>query len=314
MRSELYAPHGNAVSDLVGKLAPRTLTIFLLHGVTDKAHHRVLNYTGKHVDAQFFEAFLQEVCAIGRAVGMDEVVEIRKKNLPYPDYSFVFTFDDGFANNYEVAAPLLRKHGANAAFYITTGWTGINGLSWIDKIELCFEHCASGAVRLPWLGKATHFDSPRERIAVLQAIRKHVKNSPTLDLEAFVDDVFAQCGMSPVDTSDHPLHRKMSWQQIGEIGSDPLFCVGGHTHTHAVMSYLEAESLQDEIDFSLALLAEKAGVGPEHYSYPEGQRHCYNDRVIQALRKSGVVCCPTAIEGTNNGSESLFDLKRVLVG
>jgi peptidoglycan/xylan/chitin deacetylase (PgdA/CDA1 family) len=314
MCSELYALHGNFVSDLVGKLAPRTLTVFLLHGVTDKPCHRVLNYTGKHVDTQFFEDFLQGVCAVGRTVSMDEVVEIREKNLPYPDYSFVLTFDDGFANNYEVAAPLLRKYGVNAAFYITTGWTGVNGLSWIDKIELCFEHCASGAVRLPWLGELTHFDSPRERIAILQEVRKHAKNSPALDLDAFVNDVFAQCGMSPVDTSDDPLHRKMSWQQIAELDADPLFSVGGHTHTHAVMSYLEAGPLQNEIDRSLTLLSEKAGVGPDHYSYPEGQKHCYNERVIRALRKSGVVCCPTAIEGTNNGSESLFDLKRVLVG
>ncbi len=68
-----------------------------------------------------------------------------------------------------------------------------------------------------------------------------------------------------------------------------------------------------ELDTSLNLLKEKAGVGPKHYSYPEGQENCFSEEVINVLKSRGVRCSPTAIDGVNTTGVDPFRLMRVSV-
>ena len=97
------------------------------------------------------------------------------------------------------------------------------------------------------------------------------------------------------------------------MAGDALFTVGGHSHTHAILSFLDDDALDAEIDTSLRLLAERARIKARHYSYPEGLRHCYSDRVIRHLKKRAIRCCPTAEDGVNDHRTDLFRLKRITV-
>ena len=71
--------------------------------------------------------------------------------------------------------------------------------------------------------------------------------------------------------------------------------------------------LSYELDTSMKLLKDKADIVPRHYSYPEGLKHCYSQNVIKELKKRGVLCCPTAIEGVNFIADDLFHLKRIMI-
>src|SRR5690348_417827 len=49
------------------------------------------------------------------------------------NHTVVLTFDDGYADQYRYAVPLLRRYGARATFYIVTGNVGRRGhLTWDD--------------------------------------------------------------------------------------------------------------------------------------------------------------------------------------
>jgi peptidoglycan/xylan/chitin deacetylase (PgdA/CDA1 family) len=44
-----------------------------------------------------------------------------------PAKAVVLTFDDGFADFYDTALPLLQRHGMTGTLFITSGWTGGSG-------------------------------------------------------------------------------------------------------------------------------------------------------------------------------------------
>jgi peptidoglycan/xylan/chitin deacetylase (PgdA/CDA1 family) len=295
------------------RLADKACAIFLLHGVVEKNPCAVRNYNRKHIEREYFRAFLSDLKAHGPALSMDEVLEICERGEDFPDHSFAITFDDGFENNRSVAAPVLAELGMPATFYVTTRFVDENAMSWIDRIEAVFEDASLDSVRLPWESAGRPLRAMEEKIAVLDEIRRVVKRDPGIDLETLIADLSAQAGRDPVTALDGPLDRKLDWSGVAELSNHPLFIVGGHSHAHRILSFLGEEELRRDIGQSFDLLDRMAGVRSAHYAYPEGLEHCFNEYVISVLKAGGIRCCPTAIDGINRKGADPFRLRRIMV-
>jgi len=297
-----YAQH---LSDNAG-------AIFLFHGVIDRQTHRVRNYTRKHLEKDYFAKILSELIgASGCPVSLDEWVQCHQTGTPLPPRTFAITFDDGFQNNLTVAAPVLADFGIPATFYVTSDFVQSNRMSWIDRIEFVIELQKWGRLLLPWGDrKFSNDDSKRE---LLDEIRLKVKSDPLFEADELASDIQQQLGMDPIWSNDDALDQKMNWTEVQRLASNSFFVVGGHSHTHRILSFLNPDQLALEIDSSLDLLKSKASIETRHYSYPEGLSHCYSDNVIAYLKKREIVCCPTAEAGTNSYKTNLFHLKRIPV-
>jgi peptidoglycan/xylan/chitin deacetylase (PgdA/CDA1 family) len=306
--------HDDTLPDrVVSYLAADSLAIFLIHGVVPRQTHKVRNYTGKHMTADLFAKVMQRLAKEGTALSLDQVLEYSLSGRPLPPRAFALTFDDGFENNLSVAAPILADQGIPGTIYATTGFVEENGMSWIDRIEYAVEDCPARTLRVDWTGQVFQLDGAESRIEFLKAVRRYVKNDPNCDSGRFADELCAELGKPGRISSDDPLDRKLSWDQIRATHRNGLILFGGHTHTHPILSFLAPERLAFELDTSLALMRDKGGVDASHYSYPEGLAHCFNETVIAELKARGVRCCPTAIDGTNHTGTDPFHLRRIMV-
>jgi len=254
-------------------LADDTFAIFLFHGVIREHRHPIRNYTHKHLDVATFTAVLDDLAAQGTAVGLPEIFAARAGGHSLPPRAFALTFDDGFANNAEIAAPLLRARGLPATFYVTTSFVDTDGASWTDIIEAAVEAVPIVRLQLPACGASGVFRTAEEKIWLLDRIRTFVKAHREVDPYGFARDIRRQLG-STTSPSDPALDRKMSWDQVRALDGDPLFTIGGHGHTHRILEYLDDGELRSELDASLATLAKQLGRPVQHYSYPEGLPHC----------------------------------------
>lgn len=295
------------------RLEPKACAVFLLHGVVESNPCAVRNYNRKHIESRYFRAFLEDLLARGRAIDMDEVLDACEAGRDFPDRSFAITFDDGFENNLSVAAPILSELGVPATFYVTTRFVDENAMSWIDRIEAVFEDAAHDALRLPWEAGSRPLRSVAEKVAALEEIRRVVKRDPGMDLESLIAGLSAQVGRAPVVALDGPLDLKLDWSGVRELDRNPLFIVGGHSHSHRILAFLEGAELDREIAASFELLESKGGVRSAHYAYPEGLAHCFNEAVIDRLKAGGIRCCPTAMDGINRRGADPFRLKRIMV-
>jgi len=297
----------------IERLENDCLAVFLFHGVVEKSSYQIRNYTRKHLPKDTFAGVIRELCSWGYPLSMEEAVWHQQNHKPFPSRAFAVTFDDGFENNYTIAAPILAEANVPAVFYVTTDFIENNAMSWIDRIEYCLEIASAGELKLPWSEEIHCFLTQTDKIRLLEEIRLNVKNDASIDVVSLVASIFDQCHIEPVVQSRDPLDKKMSWQQVRELHETSDFIVGGHTHTHAVMSFLSPDDLEFEIATSIRLLQDRAGVVPRHYSYPEGLAHCYSPEVIEALKNHGIICCPTAIDGVNRLFDDLFELKRIML-
>ena len=167
---------------------------------------------------------------------------------------------------------------------------------------------------MPWREEPYELSGVESERQFLDVVRKHVKGDRKLIASEIVQAIYEQCGQEVITSSDDPLDRKMTWAQVNELASDPLFTLGGHTHTHAILGHLNSARMKTEIDTPIAMLKSKAAI-PEvrHFSYPEGFEGSFTEETIALLKSRGVACSPTAMEGVNELDASPFHLRRISV-
>ena len=105
----------------------------------------------------------------------------------------------------------------------------------------------------------------------------------------------------------------MSFSQLKKISKNKLFSIGAHCHNHVSMAFLTNKQLKFEIVTSIKILENNIKKKIFHFSYPEGMKHDFNQKVINELKKNKIICCPTAIYGHNKRDENLFFLKRIMI-
>jgi len=155
--------------------------------------------------------FDQDIGAIADAnkVHRIKVVEYWENGATLPPRCFAITFDDGFENNYSVAAPILKDLHVPATFYITTDFVENNSMSWIDRIECCLARVPQGSLHLPWERNEHCFQTAEEKIWILKRIREKAKLIKSIDVDWLVSDIFNQCGIDEIYSSNDQLDLKM---------------------------------------------------------------------------------------------------------
>jgi peptidoglycan/xylan/chitin deacetylase (PgdA/CDA1 family) len=284
--------------------------IFLFHGVIRQQHHRIRNYTGKHVALERFIKIIGKLCTNGHPVSMTDIVKAHRGELELPPRAFAVTFDDGFENNYVLAAPVLTDFNVPATIYVTTEFVESNSFSWIDQIENAFERRDKFELRL--ISDIRQCANYAQKIDLLNEIRQLVKNDPKIDPYAFADHICMQLQIKNLEP-DPELDQKMNWRQVRELSETNFFTIGGHSHTHRILSHLSLPDLRYEVNRSLSLLRENLSKSIHHYSYPEGMSNCYSPQVIEVLKENDIICCPSAEMGANTVDNNLFHLKRIMV-
>lgn len=73
-----------------------------------------------------FERQLRYLGRFGEFIGLDDAVGLLREREPLDGRFFCLTFDDGFKNNAVNALPILGALGVPAAFFLATGYIGLD--------------------------------------------------------------------------------------------------------------------------------------------------------------------------------------------
>jgi len=301
----------NLPNFLVKQLKNNQISIFLFHGVFKRNNFLIRNYTNKHIHENVFEKCIDNLKKNANPLSMHDVLQIYEKKEKIKGKNFVITFDDGFENNLSVAYPIMRDHKIPMMTYLTTKFIELNELSWIDKIEHAVELTKKKEIYLK--NKIFKINTIENKINFLDHIRKEYKKNSKIDLYEFAKEILNKVEIENVTNLKNQLDLKINWSQVRKFNRDKYITFGGHGHTHKILSFLNTSDLQNEIKTCKKYLSSRGNFSTSHFSYPEGLKYCYSNKVIKMLKKFKFKCSPTAIHGSNDQKENLFNLKRITV-
>lgn len=288
-------------------------TVLLYHGVTDEPQRGVRNYTGKHLHLDTFVAHCRELAAFGRPCTIDEVVAHARGDLILPPGSFTISFDDGFRNVAEVAAPVLSDLRLPAIFYITGDFMACNSMSWVDRIEAAVDTTTATSVEAPDpIGGSHPLQDLTQRIAFMREVRQQVKAASDTDPDAVADEVCDRLGVTEIQRHP-PFDDKLDREQVSRLAAHDGFSIGGHGWTHRILAQLTETQLATEVDRCVAELSAVTGNRIRHFAYPEGFEGSFSDTVVTRLASLGVISAATTIPGANHPGTNPYRLHREFI-
>jgi len=71
-----------------------------------------------------------------QSITMDEFYQALVDKGPLPEKPILLTFDDGYADNYKTAWPIMQRYGFKATFFIITSSVGPKTINWDELNDL----------------------------------------------------------------------------------------------------------------------------------------------------------------------------------
>lgn len=198
----------------------------------------------------------------------------------------MITFDDGYRDNFDLAYPLLRKHGLTATFFLATGFLDAPKVAWWDEIAWMVRR--SGARKLPrgdWLAESLPLDTPHHESSI-GALTSAFKALPSENAEAFLDHLAVATGSGRCGRHEAE-GMWMSWDMAREMARNGM-SIGGHTVTHPVLSRVSLEGQEHEIAGCALRIEQELGEPMRWFAYPVGSDDAYTDDTKRILERHGV--------------------------
>lgn len=218
------------------------------------------------------------------------------------------TFDDGYLDNYEIAYPILRRHGVPATFFLATGFIDRPSLPWWDEIAWLVRGSTRAHLDLrPWFQAPIVLGAQRE--AQIHALLKTYKSLCASEAGAMLASLRAASGLSPPATV---ARHWMDWDMVREMADNGM-TIGGHTVTHPILSRLPKERQWHEIEGCATRILEETGRRMEYFAYPVGSPWAFNDDTRDCLEAAGVRRAFSYYGGEASHASPRFDTPRVAI-
>jgi peptidoglycan/xylan/chitin deacetylase (PgdA/CDA1 family) len=233
---------------------------------------------------------------------LDGVRGLQSGNLP--ERAVTVTFDDGYADNAEVALPILGRHAVPAAFFVATGYLN-GGRMWNDSIIEAVRRAQGTELDLADLGLERVSLGPEEtRGPVAELVIRAIKHRPPAERQARVDEL---CGLIGAQLPDDLMMNDAQVRQLAEAGME----VGAHTVSHPILLKLSDEAARAEIEGSRQTLQAITGVEIRAFAYPNGkpgEDYTHRDRdVVESL---GFETALSTTWGAASAASDRFQLPR----
>jgi peptidoglycan/xylan/chitin deacetylase (PgdA/CDA1 family) len=240
------------------------------------------------ISAAMFERHLDFLGRHFKFVSLDEVGEAVRLGIQFAHPVAAITFDDGYADVFEHAVPILKRKGIPAAVFVVTDLVG--GSAWqvhdklyhlIEKGFSCWDkprrelHGVLNDLGLP------ASDILRGRTAVkspLRAVSALLPNLALEDVHRVMRSLECHVGNGFVGVP-----RTMTWPMLRQMRDDG-FIVGSHTRRHVSLPKESPMTRYDELRGSKLAIEEKLGGPVDYFAYPGGH---FTPEVVDALARCG---------------------------
>jgi peptidoglycan/xylan/chitin deacetylase (PgdA/CDA1 family) len=280
------------------------------------------------VKPQHFAEQMEALQKYAHPIRLDELVQASTIGR-IPDRAVAVTFDDGYADNFFNAKPVLERYNIPATVFVTTEYIGQDCEFWSDELERILLqprtlpdtlnlHIAGTSYQ--WeLRSATHYteaehrrdrhlkageERPGTRLAFYFSLWEHLAPLPAAQQK---DALSAIRDWSGTKVNFRSACRPLNVEELRSLVQCGMLEIGAHTVSHAQLPAHSKEYQRGEILKSKIVLQEILSHRVTSFAYPYGE---YNQDSVKLVEKAGFTSACTTNERSVQNKCNCFELPR----
>lgn len=281
----------------------KKISIILMYHRVVKEPFRDCLDPAMFVSSKAFEMHIKEISQFFDIVPLEAIAEANlKKRL------CAITFDDGWADNYDFAFPILKKYNIPATIFIPVNMIGSKKKFWFQSIwDICSQAGKNGlqvdciryfnTVIPAW--KPEYID-----VEQIDKLISELKHLPAQELNDLAEQAYRSLGLTP--ESDGYI---LNWEQVREMSKNGI-TFGSHGLNHYILPSLSREMKKKEIFDSFGILKEKGISVSSFFSFPNGD---WDNESLALVKEAGYKGALTTRVGYNTAQTDPFLLNRIAV-
>ena len=208
-----------------------------------------------------------------------------------PAGTVVITFDDGYRDNLEIAAPILRRYHLPAVLYFPTSVVARGESPWADELYTIFRTRTRNVLHSEE-GESYKLTDPKASRLAYQFISKQMVTADRVSRDNALASITSQ--LAP---RERPPRLTLNWQELRTMRDDfPLFSFGLHSANHVDFTSQEEHVVRQELQDCMHDFERELGMPAEHFAYPYNRRNEFTDLCITAAGlRSAVTSGPNSL-------------------
>ena len=245
-----------------------------------------------------------------RVVSLRDLSEELQNDAVQP-YTVAVTVDDGYHEVFTLAAPILKRYGVPASFFVVSDFIEGRLWLWTDRFDWVFDRASRNRAEFFHRGSVHHLDlrETADRQRAQEQWVKYAKRLPVSERDELLEAIAQAAGVE-VPVAPPTGYRPMTWAQLRALAADG-FDVGAHTRTHPILSRVDPRQLRVEVEGCKEQMEQRLGCRVRHLAYPNGRREDYSAEAVAAAARAGYVAAVTTVQGANTSLTPLLELHRI---
>jgi len=323
----LPARQGQALRDRCGRMialagAHRCLpdvanraAILCFHNVVDHRPDSEVERDVLHVNQ--FRRLLRILRRSFNVISLAELVAAIRNNCCLPPRAIAITFDDGYATNHTVAAPVLADLCMPWSAFLPAKLIDTAGRQWIDDLYMLISRGSVKRLALSWNSQPLTFDlhTRQQRDQAIFTIREACRYLPESIRQQRLQPIFDQYAGDELKSLRERFasFAPLTWDQARQLKAAGVD-VGSHGLSHIALGPQPPEVVRHELTTARALLQQHLGDHSPHFSYPYGRQVSFSPETERQLIEMGYHCALTLEQNAIDcRCQNLMQLPRLTV-
>lgn len=299
VKNSVYRTLGEAATaaGAVNGKGGRTLRVLMYHKVNNRPENPL------SVPISVFDEQMAQLQELGYTViDLDAVLAHYVEGRPLPPRAVLITFDDGYHDNLEHAAPALAAAGMPATVFVATSHVAEQRCFWWDELVRILSLApttAAPVLTLELAGQRRTFrvGSENERHCARRHLQRWLQPMPPESIGRAIAALRAW-GDQPTECGTASPERPMTIGELRAFADTPGLAVGAHSRSHRCLRHADEASKDAEIAGSRDDVAAWLGFEPTAFSYPFGVPEVdFDDAVAARVRAAGFSLAVTTRPG-----------------